>query len=144
MAATASANLHRLADDVRLIPRAAMITAARAGKKIVQDHGARIAGVDGLKGKKKRGLKLRARDDIRDTATGATCRIQGSVPGFIWVNTGTAPHNIRRRKKGPMRKMTVHHPGTRGRHVWRDIADEVAAEIPDILIDAVRKAVARG
>ena len=142
--AAASVNLHRLAADVHAIPRAGMIVAAKAAKKIVADEGARLVGADGMRGKKKRGLKLRARDDIRDTPDGATCRVQGSVPGWIWVNTGTAAHDIRRRKRGPMRQMVVHHPGTPGRHAWARCADRIAALVPEIFADEVSEAVRRG
>lgn len=137
-------NLHRLAADVRKIPRGGMIAAAKASKKIVEDEGRRIAGADGMRGKKKRGLKLRARDDIRDTAGGATCRVQGSVPAWIWANTGTDPHQIRRRKRGPLRKMTVQHPGTPGRHAWAHVADRIAAVVPEIFADQVSEAIRRG
>jgi hypothetical protein len=133
--------LHRLAGDIREIPMSGMIAAAKAAKKIVADEGDRIAGPDGMRGKKRRGLKLRARDDIRRTDTGTTCRIQGSVPAWIWANTGTDPHDIRRRKKGPMRKMVVHHPGTRGRHVWGPVAARISKVVPEIFRDAVHQAV---
>lgn len=142
--AAAAVNLHRLADDVREIPRTGMIAAAKASKKIVQDEGARIAGSDGMKGKKKRGLKLRARDDIRDTATGTTCRIQGSVPAWIWATTGTAAHDIRRRKKGPKRKMVVHHPGTRGRRGWDRVAERIIKVVPEIFADETHRVISRG
>jgi hypothetical protein len=141
---TASVNLRRLAGDVADIPRVGMIAAAKTAKKVVADEGARIAGSDGLKGKKKRGLKLRARDDIRNTATGATCRIQGSIPGWIWANTGTAPHAIRRRKKGPMRKMVVHHPGTPARHAWDRASNRVADVVPLIFVDELHKVITGG
>jgi hypothetical protein len=136
----ASVNLHALAADVRRIPHAGMIAAAKAAKKIVDDEGRRIAGADGMRGKKRRGLKLRARDDIRDTATGATCRVQGSVPAWIWANTGTSAHTIRRRKRGPMRKMTVHHPGTPGRHAWAAVAERITRVVPEIFAAQVSEA----
>lgn len=135
MPATASVNLRRLADDVAEIPRSGMIAAAKAAKQIVKDEGRRVAGADGMKGKKRRGLKLLARDDIRDTADGATCRIQGRVPGWIWATDGTRPHTIRRRKRGPMRKMTVHHPGTAGRGAWFRVVARIEDAVPQIFTD---------
>ena len=141
--AAASVNLHALAADVREIPTAGMIAAAKLAKKIVADEGARIAGADGMRGKKRRGLKLRARDDIRPTGDGATCRIQGSVPAWIWADSGTAAHPVRRRKRGPMRKMIVAHPGTPGRHVWRRVSDRVAEVVPQVFADLVHEAVTR-
>lgn len=139
--AAASVNLRRVAAATRAIPRTGMIAAAKASKRIVDDEGRRIAGADGLKGKKRRGLKLRARDDIRDTANGATCRIQGSIPAWIWVTTGTDPHRIRRRKRGPMRQMTVPHPGTAGRGGWWRVAARIEEAVPLIFADELGRAV---
>lgn len=142
--AAASVNLHRLANDVREIPHTGMIAAAKAAKKIVDEEGRRIAGADGMKGKKKRGLKLRARDDIRDDGKSTTCRVQGSVPAWVWANTGTRPHDIRRRKRGPMRKMTVHHPGMPPRHAWGPVAKRIAKVVPEIFADEVHRVVSGG
>jgi hypothetical protein len=140
MPATVSVDLHRLASEVRAIPRSGMIAAAKAAKAIAAEEGARAGGP--LQGKKKRALKLRARDDIRDTDTGATCRIQGVSPaGWVWVTTGTDPHPIRRRKKGPKRKMTVAHPGTAGRGAWFKVIARVEDVVPHIFADAVHEAV---
>ena len=141
MPATASVNLHRLADDVAAIPMSGMIAAAKAAKKIVKDEGARVAGADGMKGKKKRGLKLLARDDIRQTADGATCRVQGRVPAWIWATDGTGSHRIRRRKRGPMRKMTVPHPGMPGRGAWFRVIARIEDVVPQIFADEVRRVV---
>lgn len=137
----AGANLHRLAAAVERLPRTAMIDAAKAAKKIVLEQGRAIAGGDGLKGKKRRGLPLKARDTIKSAGDTTTCRVQGSVPGWIWVNSGTAPHAIRRRKKGPKKKMTVHHPGTTGRGAWSRVESAVAAEVPKVFADRFRKVI---
>lgn len=139
MSTSAAVDLHRLATDVRAIPRTGMIAAAKAAKKIVDDEGRRIAGAGGMKGKKRRGLKLRARDDIRPTGDTVTCRVQGSVPAWIWATSGTDPHAIRRRKRGPMRKMTVHHPGTAGRGAWPRVAARIADVVPRIFADEIGK-----
>jgi hypothetical protein len=137
----ASVDLLELARRVETIPRSGMITAARAAKKIVDDEGKRIAGPDGMRGKKKRGLKLRARDTIRDTPTGANCRVQGSVPAWIWATSGTDPHPIRRRKRGPLRKVTVAHPGTAPRHAWARVVERISTAVPLIFADEVHRAV---
>jgi hypothetical protein len=137
---TASRNLHATAVRLEALPRASMIAAAKAVKKIASTEGTRAGSP--LKGKKRRGLSLRARDDIRDTPNGATCRIQGVSPaGWVWVNTGTAPHTIRRRKKGPMKVMTVQHPGTPGRGHWRRVQERAAQVVPQIFVEAVELAV---
>lgn len=137
---SASAELHAAADVVATIPRAVMIAVARSGKEIVTAEGNRLVGADGMKGKKKRGLKLRARDTIRDTDDGATCRIQGSVPGWVWMNTGARPHTTRRRKRGPKRKLRVSHPGMRGRGAWDAVAVKVADDFDDVFAKHLAKA----
>jgi len=137
----ASVDLRRLARDVERIPMTGMIAAARAAKKIALEEGTRVAGADGLKGKKRRGLKLRARDTIRDTGDGATCRVQGTVPGWVWATSGTKAHNIRRRKRGPMRKMTVRHPGTAGRGAWWRVVARIEVVVPEIFADELGKVV---
>lgn len=142
--AAASVNLLALSRRVADVPERGMIAAARAAKKIAADEGRRIAGADGMKGKKRRALKLRARDTIRTTPTGARCRVQGSVPAWIWATSGTAPHRIRRRKRGPLRTVTVAHPGTPARHAWRRVAERIAAATPVIFSDEVSAAVRRG
>lgn len=139
--AAASVNLHRLAADVAAIPHTGMIAAAKAAKKIVADEGARFAGADGMKGKKRRGLKLRARDDIRDHDHGTTCRVQGTVPAWVWANTGARPHRIRRRKRGPLRQLTVDHPGMPARHAWDHAARRIADVVPRIFAEHVHRAV---
>lgn len=145
MTSNVGADLHDLAADVRAIPRPVMIAAARASKKIVVDTGKRWGGGD-LRGKKKRGLKLRARDTIRDIPRGATCRVQGSIPAWVWLQSGVRPHAIRRRKKGPMRKMTVQHPGAwrGGVGAWDVARAAVEEEVPKIFAQAVAKVVRRG
>lgn len=140
----AAVNLHRLAADVREIPRSGMIAAAKAAKKIVTDEGGRVAGADGMRGKKRRPLRLRARDDIRDTPTGATCRIQGNVPAWIWANTGTDPHPIRRRKRGPKKTLTVQHPGMPAWHAWERCAKRIAEVVPRIFADEAEAVIGRG
>lgn len=123
-----------------------MIAAAKAVKKIADDEAARVTGGDGrLTGKKKRGLKLKARDKITDRGTSVFCRVQGVSPaGWVWVNTGTSAHRIRRRKRGKfpkLRKMTVPHPGTRGRGAWKNVRTRSAEVVPKIFQDEVSEAV---
>lgn len=137
----ASVNLARLARDIEAVPRTGMIAAAKASKRIAEDVGRGVAGADGMKGKKRRGLRLRARDDIRGTGVTATCRVQGTVPAWVWATSGTGPHAIRRRKRGPMRRMTVHHPGTPGRGAWFRVVARIEDAVPTIFADAVHRAV---
>lgn len=141
MVATASVNLRQLAAATRDIPRSGMIAAAKAAKEIVRQEGTRVAGADGMRGKKRRPLKLRARDDLRTGAGVATCRIQGSVPAWVWATTGTDAHRIRRRRRGPMRTMTVPHPGTVGRGAWYRVLARVEDVVPRIFADELGRVV---
>jgi hypothetical protein len=142
--AGASVNLLALASRVEALPRSGMIAAAKTAKRIVEDEGKRIAGADGLVGTKRRGVKLRARDDIRPTSSGATCRVQGSIPGWVWVSNPIAPHLIRRRKRGPLRKMTVAHPGVPGGirpGAWGRVAERIAEVVPQVFADELGRVI---
>jgi hypothetical protein len=133
---TASRNLHAIAVELDRLPRSSMIAAAKAAKKVASTEGTRAGSP--LKGHKRKGMSLRARDDIRPTDHGATCRIQGvNVAGWVWVNTGTDAHKIRRRKRGPMSRMTVDHPGTRGGGAWRRVQARCAVIVPAVFVDDV-------
>lgn len=135
---TAAANLHATAIAVGDVPRAGLIVVAKAAKRIAADQGSAAGGP--LKGKKRRPMRLRAFDTIRTSGTGATCRIQGVNPaGWVWVTDGTRPHAIRRRKKGPKRKLTVPHPGTAGRGAWR----KVEAAVIDLVVPAFNAEVSK-
>jgi len=137
---SAAANLHAVAVRIERLPRAGLIVVAKAVKKVADNEGSAAGGP--LKGKKKRGMRLRAFDDIRDTANGATCRIQGVNPaGWVWVTDGTRPHPIRRRKRGPKKKMIVQHPGTAGRGAWRKVEARVIPLLGDAFDAEVSKAV---
>lgn len=141
----AAANLRATAIAVQALPRRALIDIAKASKQIAAQQG--TAAGSPLKGKsKKRAMKLRAVDTIRDTANGATLRVQGVNPsGWVWVTSGTRPHRIRRRKKGPMRKMTVQHPGTSGRGQWHKVQDRTRTEVvPKVLRAQLAKVLGRG
>lgn len=140
---TVGANLHATAVKIRLVPRRTLIDVAKAAKAEAERVGASYGAP--LQGHKKRPMRMKARDDIRDTADGATIRIQGvNVSAWVWMTSGTRPHAVRRRKKGKMRKMTVHHPGTHGRGAWRQVQANVATVVvPRVFLDQLRQALGR-
>lgn len=144
MTSTAGSNLRVLSAEIRRLPLDGLIFAAKVSKRFVTDVGRAYAGPDGLKGKKRRGLKLGARDNIVEHSPGlAVVRVQGSpAAGWIWANQGTEPHAIRRRRRGPLRKMTVDHPGWRNPPgLWRVAAGKVATAVPDIFAEQVSRVV---
>lgn len=140
MAGLAAIELRRTAGDLRAIPRSGMIAAAKAVKRIAKEEGADVSGGDNkLNGKKRRGVPLSAKDEITENGTTVTCRIQGNPGGWVWVTDGTSPHDIRRRKKGPKRKMLVRHKGTKpGKGAWRKVRARAEKVVPQIFDDAVR------
>ena len=139
---TAAADLHAIAVRIKAVPKRTLIDVAKMAKQTALAEGARAGSP--LKGHKRRGMKLRAVDTIRDTGSGASLRVQGVNPaGWVWVNTGTRAHTIRRRKRGPKRKLTVQHPGTRGTGAWRRVADRVAELTATAFADAVHDAIGR-
>jgi hypothetical protein len=76
------------------------------------------------------------------TGGGRGIVIQGTPAGpWIWVDSGTGPHLIRRRKRGPMRKMTVRHPGTRGKGAWLAVVKRSSDLVPRVFVDLVMEVV---
>jgi hypothetical protein len=131
--------LRRSATDLRAVPMTGMIASARAVKRIAREEAATVSGGDGkLNGKKRRGIMLRVRDEIKTTGTGATCRVQGSPAPWVWVTDGTRPHTTRRRKRGPLKVMIVNHPGSRGKGAWRTVRARSVKVVPAIFRDEVR------
>ena len=135
---TASANLHRLADDLEAYPRAAMAVAAETARGIVD-----AAGGPALRGKKRGGLpvKMKRAVKIDETGDAVTFRVQGTIPGWLWVNTGTKAHPIPRRRSGPESKLRVHHPGTRGNHSWARVAATLQRELPRVFADELHRVI---
>ena len=138
-AGRASINLHRLAVDVARIPDTGLIASAKLVKRLADEEARRATGDGDMHGKKRRAIKLRARDKgIRPVESGRAILILGQPAGpWVWIDTGTDSHTIRRRKKGPMKKMVVHHPGTRGKHAWRNVIERSGELVPRVFSDMV-------
>ena len=130
---TASANLRRLAADVGRMPADALERIEAAADRIV----AAAAPVPAMRGKKRGGLPVAmARNQHPVLSSGlATFRVQGTVPGWLWLNTGTRPHRIPRRHRGRKARLYVQHPGTRGRRAWRRVVTDVQRQAPQIVAD---------
>jgi len=155
--AGAGAHLHRTAIDIGRVPRTGMITAAKTVKTIATQEIAPYARfTKNRAGRGPRRIRLRAVDDIRDVADGATCRIQG-VPVGLWViaNSGADAHQIPKARKGKARQIRylkgdryehpigrpVHHPGTSGRHVWGTVVTRAQRVVPQVFRDELHRAV---
>lgn len=166
--------LRRQSGQLRRVPMAGMIAAAKITKKLAADEAARAVpgGVMHLhrKGKTPRRVKLRTRDDIRASGQHLVrCRVQALPVGpWVWLDTGTGPHPLgraargarrpRRGDYGPQRPGTgarlhvgqdwvtgpLHHPGTRGRHAWQHVVDQAHEVLPGVFSDEVEKALHGG
>jgi hypothetical protein len=118
--AAGSVVLRDLAGRIRDVPFDAMLPAVKQIKQIAAAEGGRMAHVS------KRGVKLRAVDrQVPGKAESVVVwRIQGVPVGpWVWTETGTAAHRIRRRKRGKLAKLTVAHPGSAGAGRWSKVAD---------------------
>ena len=127
--------LRDLAGDLRDIPFKAMLPTVKAIKAVAAGEGITMS----LNGK--RPAKLRA-VDRRMPGKGddvVVWRIQGVPVGpWVWQTTGTAAHDTRRRKRGPKRKLLVHHPGGSGHGRWARVAARAEPIVKAVFTDAVR------
>jgi len=141
--ARASVEIRSIARDVSRIPESGLIAAAKLVKRLADEQARTATGDGDMAGNKRRPIKLRSKDKgIRAVDGGRAVLILGTPAGpWVWVNTGTAPHAIRRRKRGPMKKMVVHHPGTRGKQAWTKVIARAEDLVPRIFTDLADRAV---
>lgn len=139
----ASIELHRIAKDVAAIPDAGLYAAAKLVKKLADEQARHATGDGTMAGGVRRPIKLKARDKgIRPLNDGRAILVQGTPAGpWSWLTSGTAPHAIRRRKRGPMRKMTVRHPGTRGKGTWLQVVARSEQLVPPVFRDLVDRVI---
>lgn len=168
---TAGRHLHALAIDLEALPRASLITVAKAVKKVAVDEAGRsrvaVMHLPRRGRPTRRAVRLRAVDTIREREGSASLRVQGVPVGlWVWANTGTGAHLIgagkgntrttaaslrRARRRVPylafardqVRRPPVYHPGHRGKHVWRRVQQRAAVIVPAIVRDEVAR-VCRG
>ena len=134
--AAGSVVLRDLAGEIRDVPFRAMLPVVKNVKAYAAQQGGRMANVS------KRGVKLRAVDRQFPGKSEAVVvwRIQGVPVGpWVWATYGTAQHQIRRRKRGPMRKMTVTHPGSTGRAKWVRVVEYAEKIVPAVFTDELDK-----
>ena len=139
---TASADLRRIAIEVGNVTDTGLYAAAKLVKRVADEEARRVGAP--LEGHHRRAIKMRARDkNIRPVPDGKAILIVGTPAGpWVWMTSGTAAHTTRRRKRGPMKKMLVHHPGVhRRRNAWTNVTDRATELVPRIFADAVDRAV---
>jgi hypothetical protein len=138
---TASSELRRIAVDVGQVTDSGLYAAAKLVKKIALEEGQRAGSP--MAGKHRRPINLKARDrGIRPLNDGRAILIQGTPAGpWVWRTSGTAPHTVRRRKRGPMRKMVVHHPGSRGTGAWLRVIGRATDLVPRVFADELGRVI---
>lgn len=129
----ASEQLHRIAVYLTAAVPDALEAAGARVVAIAGEEADRVGSP--LQGKRRRAIELTAAATVDRLGDRHVCRIKGTPTGpWVWMDSGTAPHPIRRRRRGPMAKMTVDHPGTRpGRRAWRKVRSRAAGEMRDLI-----------
>lgn len=129
---TATAELTALAFRVREAPFKVVAAAgARVQEEALTNARAAAGGDLMLTGKKRRGIPLEVTMSDVSEPGGARVHLAGKPAGvWRWIETGTKPHTIHRRRKGNLSKpsVAVHHPGTSGKHAWT-VTKEAAPEL---------------
>jgi len=136
---TASRNLRAIAGRVADAPPDALERFEEEARRIVDA----AAPFRRMKGKKARGLPVTmARNQRPKLSPGlSSWRVQGTVPGWLWANSGTRAHSIPRRRTGKLRRLTIRHPGSGGRHAWRRVVADVKRAWPKSVGDEIGRAV---
>lgn len=118
---SAAADLAALALRLADVPAAAAAAAGDAVRAEALDQARRAAGGDLALAGKHRPIPLEVTLTSQVAAAGtATVRVAGTPTGpWRWIDTGTRPHRIRRRRRGPKSRLAVRHPGTAGKGAWR-------------------------
>lgn len=134
---------HTAGDSLRQAQTVGVRQAALDGKRLVQSAWA-AAGVNGgrLRGVGKRGAKLSVGFDMRPGPS-PSALLKARGPAHL-IESNTRPHDIKPRKKkgravvipgvGP--RARAHHPGTRGKHPWRN----AMSAMPAVLARDMQKA----
>jgi hypothetical protein len=127
---TATADLTALAARIRDTPRTAVAAAAAAVREEALTNARAAAGGDLAITGKHRPIPLDVTVTDMPQPDGARAHLAGTPAGpWRWIETGTRPHTIPRRRRGPKSRLRVRHPGTRGKHAWtttREAAPELA------------------
>ena len=133
---SAAANLRAVARGVADVPATALARVESEAERIV----AAAAPTGSMRGHKHAGLPVRmARNQRPQLGATSTFRVQGTVPGWIWANTGTRAHRIPRRHRGNKARLYVKHPGSRGSRSWRRVVAEVTRMVPRIVADEMSR-----
>lgn len=171
MAAALGDPLRKLAAEVRGVPKAAMLDAVKAVKKIADEEARRDVGADGAmshmgyrkaKGeatKTHKAVKLVLRDNYTERMNQSSVRLSGGGVTGAWklINAGADVHEIgktttRGARKGQARLLSignrvvrgpVTHPGMKGKGTFDRVVKRAQVEVPKVAELALAKAVAK-
>lgn len=130
--------LTALAGRIRDTPAVAVAAAAAAVREEALSNARAAAGGDLALTGKHRPIPLDVTVTELPQPDGARVRLAGTPSGpWRWIDTGTRPHAIRRRRRGNLSRVVVHHPGTAGKHAWQHTVDAA----PDVARTAAVAAV---
>jgi hypothetical protein len=139
---SATDDLHALAVNVT----AATVVAARAAGDAIREealtNARAAAGGDLALNGKHRAIPLDVELADMPQPDGGRVRLTGTPAGpWRWIDTGTKPHSIPRRKRGPKSRVRVHHPGTAGKRAWSTTREAAPELIRAAALGAVVEAV---
>lgn len=141
---SASADLTALAARIRDSPRPAVAAAAEAVRDLALENARAAAGGDLLITGKHRGIPLDVTVTDMAQPDGARVRLAGTPSGpWTWIDTGTRPHTIPRRRRGPKSRLRVHHPGTSGKHAWSNTVTAAGELVRAAALGVIIETVAR-
>lgn len=133
--AAGSVVLRDLAGELRDVPFKAMLPTIKAIKNVAAAEGITMS----LNGRRPAKLRAVDRQLPGKAADTIVWRVQGVPVGpWVWQTTGTAAHDTRRRKRGPKRKLLVHHPGTSGHGRWERVNARAEPIVKAVFTDYVK------
>ena len=155
--------LHKLAAEVRGVPKAAMLDAVKAVKNIADNEARRDVGSDGAMSHmgyrqgKHRSVKLTLRDTLKVGSGQVSVKMTGGGVSGAWalINAGASSHEIgktttRGKRKGQTRLLSigtgvvrgpVKHPGMRGKGTFDRVVKRAQDEVPKAAELALARAI---
>ena len=135
---SASEQLHALAVALT----AATLPAARAAGAAIRDealdNARAAAGGDLALNGKHRAIPLDVEITEQAAPDGGRVTVAGTPVGpWRWIDTGTKPHTIPRRRRGPKSRLRVHHPGTAGKHAWSTTVEAAPELVRAAALDVI-------
>jgi hypothetical protein len=140
---TASDDLHALAVNVTAATATAARAAGTAIRELALTNARAAAGGDLALNGKHRPIPLDVELTDMTQPDGGRVRLTGTPAGpWRWIDTGTKPHSIPRRRRGPKSRVRVHHPGTTGKQAWSKTVEAAPELVRAAALVTITEAVA--